>query len=160
VKGYIMLCRTLRRTFRQRPGAAAVELAILLPFLAFIWLVAVDYCRVFYYSLTIDNCARNGAHFGSQVDYSYAGPQEWQNNGALIASIQDATVADGAKLNPPLSASNVTVTNGTDANGNPMVQVTVNYLFQTLTNYPGIPNQVKLVRMVQMRVAPQTPNWN
>ena len=156
-----MLNRIHHRSSVSRSGAAIVELAILLPLLAFIFLIAVDYCRIFYYSLTLDNCVRNGALFGSQVDNGLDGTgklQEWQNNGALITKIVDATVADGAKLTPPLSASNVTVAKGPDANGNPMVRVTVNYQFQTISNFPGIPNQVNLVRTAQMRVAPVTPN--
>jgi Flp pilus assembly protein TadG len=138
----------------RRRGVAAVELAVCLPFLAFLFLIAVDYCRLFYFSLTIENCARNGAQFGSQA----ANSQDWQNNGALIASIQDATLADGAGLTPPLDAKNVTISNGTDADGHPMVLVKVNYPFQTITNFPGIPNSTNLVRQAQMRVAPQTPN--
>jgi Flp pilus assembly protein TadG len=156
-----MLSRIHQRSSVSRQGAAVVELAILLPILAFIFLIAVDYCRIFYYSLTLDNCVSNGALFGSQVDNGLDGTgklQEWQNNGALITKIVDATVADGAKLTPPLSASNVTVTNGTDADNNPRVQVTVNYPFQTITNFPGVPNPLTLRRTAQMRVAPVTPN--
>jgi hypothetical protein len=114
------------------------------------FLIAVDYCRIFYYSLTVENCARNGALFGSLAAHG----SSWQNKGTVIATIQDATVADGAKLYPPLAANNVTVTNGMDADGNPMIQVTVNYQFKTITNYPLIPSTVNLVRTVQMRVAP------
>src|SRR4051812_16370068 len=48
-----------------RPGAAALELALLLPFLAFLFVIAIDWSRVFYYSLVVDNCARNGAVYSS-----------------------------------------------------------------------------------------------
>jgi hypothetical protein len=70
------------------------------------------------------------------------------------SGVAQAAIADGANLNPPLSTDNVTVTNGTDANGNPNVTVTVNYTFNTITNYPGLPNTVNLTRSVEMRVAP------
>src|SRR5437879_2256200 len=103
-----------------RLGAAAVELAVLLPFLVFLFLVGTDYCRLFYYSLTLANCARNGAHFGSGVTNS----QDWQNKSALIATITDATLADGVSLSPALAASNVTAVTGKDADDHSMVQVT------------------------------------
>lgn len=45
----------------RRPGAAVAELAVLLPFLVLLFFVAVDYCRIFYFTLTVENCARNGA---------------------------------------------------------------------------------------------------
>jgi Flp pilus assembly protein TadG len=45
---------------RPRRGAATVELAVLLPVIAFLFVIAVDYARVFYYSQVIENCARQG----------------------------------------------------------------------------------------------------
>src|SRR5262245_15365408 len=46
-----------------RRGAAAAELAILLPILAFLFAIGADYARIFHYSTTIANCARNGAMY-------------------------------------------------------------------------------------------------
>ena len=51
-----------------RHGTAAVELAVLAPFLVFMMVIAVDWARVFYYTVTINDCARNGAL------YMYAPP--------------------------------------------------------------------------------------
>jgi hypothetical protein len=129
----------------RRRGAAAVELAVLLPLLMFLFVIAIDYGRIFYYALTLENCARNGAVFGSNV----------ANSQMPYSSIQQAAIADGANLNPPLTTANVAVANGSDANNNPTVTVTVSYTFQTLTGYPGLPNTVNLSRSVEMRVAPQ-----
>lgn len=134
------------RTSRRHKGVAAVELAVLLPLLAFLFLIAVDYARIFYYALTIDNCARNGALCASNA-INYPIP---------YSSIAQAAVADGANLNPPLATSAVTVANSTDADGNPSVTVTIKYTFQSITNYPGLPNTVNLTRSVEMRVAPQS----
>jgi hypothetical protein len=129
---------------------AAVELAVVAPFLVFLFVVAVDFARVFYYAVAIDNCARNGAAFGSQT----AGTPNWEGGAGQITSMQQAAVADGANLNPPVTADNVTVTNSTDADGNSCVVVTVNYTFSTLTNLPGVPSKVNLQRAAQMRIAP------
>jgi hypothetical protein len=128
-------------------------LAVFLPFLSFIFLVAVDFSRIFYYSLTITNCCRNGGIFASQVNNS----QGWQN-GTAILNMQQAAIADGASLTPPLTTNNVAIVQGVDADGNACVTVTVSYTFQTITNYPSIPGTTNLVRKVQMRVAPQYPN--
>jgi Flp pilus assembly protein TadG len=129
---------------RRRKGAAAVELAVLLPLLVLLFLIATDYSRVFYCSLTLENCARNGALSASNA-FNYPMP---------YSSIAQATIADGANLNPPLTTSDVTVSNGTDANGNPNVTVTVNYTFRAITKYPGLPSTINLTRSVEMRVAP------
>src|SRR5262249_3064330 len=51
----------MRVSSRLRRAAAAVELAVLLPFLMFLFVIAVDWSRVFYASVIVSNCARNGA---------------------------------------------------------------------------------------------------
>ncbi len=124
-----------------RPGAAAVELATLLPFLAFLFFIAVDYSRLFYDYVTITDCARNGALYGC-IDAGHA--QD-------APGIQNAARADATNLQPPPS---VTSTTGTDAWGNPYVDVTVAYSFRTITNFPGMPDAVGLSRTVRMRVIP------
>lgn len=134
---------------QPRPGGgrratAAVELAVLLPFLVFVFVIGVDFGRVFYHCLTLTNCARNGAVYGSQ-DPTHA---------ADTAGIQAAALVDAGNLRP---APTVTSATGTDADGNPCVQVTVTYTFQTITGYAGIPSSIPLSRTVQMRVAPVQP---
>jgi Flp pilus assembly protein TadG len=123
-----------------------VELAILLPFLAFILVVAVDFSRIFYASMTLNNCARNGALYGCD------NPANAQDT----AGIQSAALADAPNLSP---APAVTSTTGTDADG-PYVEVTVSWQFQTITSYPGVPSPVNLVRKVRMRVSQTVPNFN
>jgi Flp pilus assembly protein TadG len=142
---------------RGRPkGGAAVELAVVLPLLMFLFVIAIDYARILYYSLTIENCARNGAQFASNIFNNQSANSNSQMPSSYNNSIPQAAIADGVNLNPPLTTANVTVSNGTDANNNPTVTVTVNYTFQTVTNYPGLPSTVNLVRSVTMRYAPQS----
>jgi Flp pilus assembly protein TadG len=136
----------------RRRGAAAVELAVLLPFMMFMFLIATDWSRVFYYSMVLDNCARNGALYGCNAFNN----QKWQGTASQVATVQAAAVAGGTNLNPPVAASNVGVTNSTDADGNSIVIVTVTYTFHTVARYPGIPSQ-QLVKTAQMRIAPSTP---
>jgi Flp pilus assembly protein TadG len=141
-----MLDRSHSRGRQPRRGAAVVELALLLPFLIFLFLVAVDYCRLFYYSQTLASCARNGALYGSDPVAAAQSP---------YPDLTSAALADASNLTPSPSVSS---TNGTDSSGNPYVEVTVSWTFQTITNYPGIPSTVNLQRKVRMRVAPTAPN--
>jgi Flp pilus assembly protein TadG len=130
-----------RRTGASRRAAATVELAILLPLLVFLFAIAVDFARIFYFSQTIQNCARNGAIYASNLVTAQS----------PYASLQAAALADASNLDPQPT---VTSTTGTDAAGNSYVQVTVTWQFQGLTSVPGVPTTLDLSRTVQMRVAP------
>jgi Flp pilus assembly protein TadG len=152
-----------KATAAGRRAVAAVELAVLLPFLAFLLLVTIDFARVFYYAITIENCLHNGVMFGSQTfdnqNQQWLGNNQfWQGpNGQIVSQGQAASQLDGMNLSPALSSSNITVTNGTDADGNPVNIVTISYPFQTITQFPGIPSQLTIQRSAQMRVAPAVP---
>jgi Flp pilus assembly protein TadG len=140
------MCCTRPRHARPRRAAATVELAVLAPFLAFLFVAVVDYARIFYHSLTVANCARNGALYASDPVAVAQSP---------YASIQDAALADAGNLSP---TPTVTSTTGTDSDGNPYVEVTVTHDFQTAVNYPGIPQITTISRTVRMRVSPTVPN--
>ena len=132
---------SLRR--RSRRGAAVAEFAILLPTLAFMFMVATDYARIFYYAVIITNCARSGALYASQGP-TYAVDQ---------AGIQNAAQADAAAQDVSPTPTVLAPDNSkTDSAGNPLVGVTVQYTFQTVVNYPGIPTSTTLTRTVWMRV--------
>ena len=130
----------------RRRGAAAVELAVLLPFLCFVFVASLDFCRVFYYSVTVSNCARNGAAYGSADQV-----RARDTNGILAAAQADA------RFN--LDTQRLTVNSSTDADAS-YVQVTVNYPFTTITQYPAIPRQTNLSRTVRMDVVPATPTFD
>ena len=55
----------MRKNPGARRGAAAVELALVLPFLAFLFVIAVDWSRIFYFTVIVTSCARNGALYAS-----------------------------------------------------------------------------------------------
>ncbi len=129
----------------RRRGVAAVELAVLLPFLMFVFLVTLDFSRVAYFSVTVSNCARNGAVYGSAD----------QTRARDTAGIQAAAQAD-AHFN--LDPQRLSVSSSTDAAAS-YVEVTVNYPFTTITKYPGIPAQMDISRTVRMDVVPATPTF-
>jgi len=123
---------------------AAVELAVLLPFLGFLFVIAVDFSRVFFFTVTLTNCARNGAVYGSQDPV----------RATDTSGIRTAAQADAGNLSP---APDVAATTGTDAAGNPYVEVTVTKPFATITKYPGVPSTLQLTRTARMRVGAAQP---
>src|SRR5271165_2103648 len=80
--------RSSNRGGRRRGGAAA-ELALLAPLLVFIFIVAIDFCRLFFAYTIITNAARNGALYASDPRYQ-----------SLYPNFQAAALADASDLNP------------------------------------------------------------
>jgi Flp pilus assembly protein TadG len=139
-----MLFYRLAAKKRRRPAAAAVEFALLLPLLLFLFVIAVDYARVFYYAVTVTNAARNGAIWGSFH------PDRAGNK----AGIAEVALADTTNLQPTPTVDSTT---GFDDAGDPYVRVTVAWTFHTVIPYPGVPQEQLIQRTVQMRVAPPIP---
>jgi Flp pilus assembly protein TadG len=140
------------RKRNPRNGASAAELAVVLPLLLFILVIAADFARLYYYSITITTCARQGVinyydpnnpYFSTLSPYLIPGPV-----------YQQAALADATNLSPPPT---ITTNSGTDAAGNPYVEVTASGTFSTVTGYPGIPRTVNLSRTVRMRTPPAIP---
>ena len=136
---------------RVRPAAATVELAILLPFLMFLFLVAVDWGRIFYYSEILTNCAHQGAIYASDPVAASKSPYK---------SLQDAATADASDMSPQPTVTSVS---GTDSDGNAYVEVTATWQFTTVVNFPaiaGLPaiaRPINLSRTERVRVAPSSP---
>jgi Flp pilus assembly protein TadG len=135
----------MRKPRAPRSGAAAVELALLLPFLVFLVAIAVDWARIFYYSTAVTNCARNGALWASDPVAQDSSPYR---------SISAAALAEAPDLTP---TPTVTSTSGKDSSGTPYVSVTVSYPFSTITRFPGVPSSTNVTRTVRVNVAPATP---
>jgi Flp pilus assembly protein TadG len=128
-----------------RVGAAAVELAILVPLLCFLFVIAVDWGRVFYFDLTVENCARSGALYAGRD------PKSAVDTAGIVAEAQ--------KDAPNLDVSKMTVTSNVDSLTAPTVAtVTVNYPFSTISNFPGVSSSLTLSRTVTVMVAPAKPN--
>src|SRR5262249_14374871 len=123
------------------------ELALLLPLLCTLFLITIDFARVFFPSLTISSCARNGALYA--CDPVRVGESPYSDT-------QQAAQADATSLSlqPSVSSSNTVA-----SDGKPWVRVQVDYSFHTITNYPGIPATVNVSRAVYMRVMPSLPSF-
>jgi Flp pilus assembly protein TadG len=134
--------RRVRSRRRARRGAAAVELALLLPMMCFVCVAAIDFCRAFADAMTVSECAHVGALKGMLAPASEPLP---------TAAIEAAVLARATRLETP---PEVAVRSGADAAGAPYVEVEVSYAVRPLFSYPGVPDSTLVVRTVRMRRTP------
>lgn len=133
------------KKINRRSGVASVELALVLPILTFLLVIALDYGRIFYFSQIVNNCARNGALWASDpISQTYSPYKTLQ-----AAATADAYGCDTTKMT-------VTQKNGSDSTGS-WTEVTVTYPFNTITNFPYVPAKTILTCVVHAKVAPITP---
>ena len=157
-----------------RRGAATTELAVLLPFLAFLFVIGSDWARIFYTSMTIQNAARNAAYYASE----YPGVTDTMVYG--YANVYDAAADDietplgltGMNLYYGPTSSNsygtsipsagMAIPDSQDSYGTNVKILTVTYPFSMVSGFPinvvGVPTSVTLQRTTYMRTAPVVPN--
>lgn len=129
-----------------RQAVIATEAAILLPFLAFMLLVAVDFCRIFCATQTLCNCAHTGALYASAT-------AQIPSSQDSVQAAKQAALAEGVTLSPPLPPDNVAVSFDSQT-----ATVTVQYEFQMLTPYLSSSSKVVLTRQETMALAPRPGN--
>jgi Flp pilus assembly protein TadG len=142
-----------------RRAAAAVELALVTPLLLLLFVVAVDFARVFYFTQILSQCARNGAMHACDPE----GAKD-----SRYASVEEAAKADApAFLRDSLSVSTQYGTatwSEKDPDGNEKkitydyVTVTVTYQFSLISDYPLLPGDQIFARSVRMRMIPAVPD--
>ncbi|MFO0967335.1 MAG: TadE/TadG family type IV pilus assembly protein [Gemmataceae bacterium] len=141
------------RTRQDRRAAAATELAILLPLLGFLFLVVLDYSRVFRSSQILDSAAHSAALYASgqarmkSSTTTPPAPGTTNPDPEAIDWARQAAVREGATLDPPLKSENVSVTYTSG-----VATVTVTYDFKT--SYLGVPTLLTVSRTVRMPVSP------
>jgi Flp pilus assembly protein TadG len=143
--GMLIKCSKHDR-IERRTGAAAAELAILLPFLFLMFSLALDFARIYCATQTMQNCASAGALYASGMAQSPSNP-------GPAATAVAAACAEGVSLSPPLQTDNVTVTSDGPSN---TVTVTVQYQFQFVTPFLG--STLTLVQSATYPVAPVPGN--
>jgi hypothetical protein len=147
-----------------RPGVAATELAVLLPFIAFMFVIAVDWARVFYYSIAVRNCARNGALYMSQQQSAKTTSSPYTDSGYVNLYVNSANPVTAAALAdaPNLTPTPTVTSNGGSDSYGPYAEVTVSYMFQTVTNFSVgnflVPSRTNVTSTVRMYVPPEFPN--
>jgi Flp pilus assembly protein TadG len=133
-------CRKLRH------GAAAVELAIVLPVLVTVLFGATDFGRFSYSSIAVGNAARSGAAFGIMNPFDASSQAAWQ------AAVQQAAIDElSASSAFDTSQLTVTITTTDDGGGLRRVSVQTTYPFTTLVNWPYIPHTFNLSQTIVMR---------
>ena len=91
-------------------GAAAVELAGILPILVFCTMASVDFARVAYVQVTLQNCARNGALYEFYSKAGFSLPSTWTSLSAAATADAPSWLTVTATASTPGSATNNTVT--------------------------------------------------
>lgn len=155
----------------DRPAAAAVELAVLLPFLLFLAAIGTDWARLLYHTISIETCARSGALALSDQVAWYRVPGN-SNKSTLyptgfvtlgtpaLTTAQQSVLETATRVEDPTLPTNATVvaTRSTDSTGTSVVTVTVTRTFTTISRFPGVPSSQTVSRDVTMRIFPQSTN--
>jgi hypothetical protein len=128
------------------------------------FVIAVDWARVFYYSIAVRNCARNGALYLSQQQSAKTTSSPYTDSGYVNLYVKSASPVTAAALaDAPDLTPTPTVTSGSGSDGyGPYVEVTVSYPFQTVTNFSvanfAVPASTNVTSTVRMYVPPEFPN--
>src|SRR6516162_5702888 len=126
----------------RRRGTAAVELATLLPLLLFLTMATVDFARVAYVQVTLQNCARNGALYEFNSKASLPVPSCW-------TSLSEAVQADAGSLTVTATATSPE----SSSNNSVTVTATATYTliaFPSLRGFSSIPSSVTLSQSATM----------
>jgi Flp pilus assembly protein TadG len=99
------------RRREARRGTASVELALLLPLLVFMAMATVDFARVAYVQVVLQNCARNGALYEFNTKASLTVPSSWTSLASAVQADEGGMSVTATATSPALSSNNyVTVT--------------------------------------------------
>jgi len=130
---------------------AAVELATLLPLIVFLSMATIDFARVVYALVILQNCARNGALYEFYKTAGFSLPSGWTSlSTAVSADAGNLTLntPSAATPSPPLATNNyVTVTVST--NFSPIS-------YPALHGLPSIPGTITLTQSVSMPMRAST----
>ena len=148
-----------RAAHLHRRGQSLVELALMLPVLGILLIGTIDFARVYYAAMAIDQAARAGAAYGAQT-VGTSGDDAGMVQAGLSAANLDLTPAvTAASVHAThwcacADGTQVSCTSGTCTEGVPRVYVSVEVdrTFQMLFPYPGIPSTVRLNRTATLRV--------
>jgi Flp pilus assembly protein TadG len=146
------------------PGQSFVELALVLPVLAVILLVAADFGRLFYTYVEVINAARAGAQYGSNsvitaadaAGMGIAAKQDGVNVANLTVTATQCTCGTPT-ANVLACASNPACTSNCctdDPQGNYVI-VNASAPFAMIVKYPGIPSSITLTSQAVMQVQQQ-----
>ncbi len=128
---------------QQRRGAAAVELAVMLPVLVFWAMATVDYARLAYVQVTLQNCARNGALYEFYGKSGFSLPSGWTSLSTAVQADEGSALEVTATATSPASSTNNYVTVTATATFSPIA-------LPSLHGLPALPGTVTLSQSVTM----------
>jgi Flp pilus assembly protein TadG len=133
---------------KKRRGAAALELALVLPILIVLALWCVDYGRYAYYSIGVQNAARAAAEYAIMNPYTTSGKAAWSS--AVTQAARDEMTNQTGYTSGSLTVTVQPVT-FEKTTGLPVIQLTATYTGFTTANWPGIPQNPTLTSSIYIR---------
>jgi Flp pilus assembly protein TadG len=123
----------------RRAGTAAVELAMALPVLLLIVLGCVDYGRVMYDAIALENAVGAGSDYAATHRFTDYTKPTWETRvrERISDEMQGVPHFDSASLT-------VAVTSETGPDDGVRVTITATYPFHPVVDWPGLPNSVTL----------------
>ena len=126
-------------SMKDRRGASAVELALILPFLVLFMLGATDYGRFARVDISVEAAAGAGARKGADTPVTDETLDRWES------AVRQVVVEEMRGLSDYVDEQlKVTATRTTQSDGNSTVKVIVKYPFSTMLKWPGIPKETTL----------------
>ena len=131
---------------RLSKGAAALELALVLPLLLLLAAGAADFGRIAHAYIALSNATRTGAEYGSRHSFTTFTRPSWEEQ--ITLSVQRE--AEGT---PTLDTNQLAVEISTVTDGDELFRVAVvgRLPFRTTIAWPWLPQVVNLAHRVEMR---------
>jgi Flp pilus assembly protein TadG len=135
-------------------GQSAVELAIAVPVLVLLLIVAADFARLFFVSICVHSAARSGAQYGAQSVITAADINGMKNAAKLDGSnIANLTVtAKQCTCQASATVSRCAASYCTNSPQATYVEVDTQATYSTLLNFPGVPSSTTLSSAAIMQV--------
>lgn len=136
-------------------GVVVIEFTLILGLLLLMLLAAGDFGRIFYTQIALENAVHSGVSFGTRVGGAYL------NDSGILAA---ASADDGGLTDVSITIPARTCTcadgspvacdghcGGTDPTPKILLTVQADYVFEAITNFPGLPTSAPLRAKAVMR---------
>ena len=130
----------------SRSGTAATELAITFPLLMLFLLGCVDFARIGFHGIVLANAVGTAAHYAASHRVTERNESRWN---ADVEAIIQAELESIPQFDENDLSIDVDVIE--EANGDVRVSVWAHYPFQTVVDWPTIPNVVDVSRTFEFR---------
>ena len=130
----------------SRAGTAAIEFVVVLPLLMMISMACVDLGRAIREYQVLRNAVQVGSDYGATHRFTSYTESGWEARieSAVLEEMQNAPNFDPARLQ-------ITMETFYDADNRLCVKVRGDYQFQTIVDWPGLPAQIPLRRVLTQR---------